>query len=286
MWDNGDEVLIEDPGWVSFEPLVRIAGATPVPLPLSSDSGFRFTLDALHQRLSPRTRVLLLCNPHNPTGRCLTREELEAIGAAAVAAGLVVIVDEAYEHFVYDGRPHVSLAALPGMSEHTVTVQTVSKIYNMPGWRVGWLCASPKLVDRIVSIHSHTIGCVTAIAQAGAEAAIRSEIGEGDLPISSIVANYQAQRDLMVDRLRAIAGIECARPQGAYFAFPNVRDLAMPAAQISEYLLEHAGVATTPGSLFGQHGEHHIRLVFKPSLATIELGVERIAVALAQLGRQ
>jgi aspartate aminotransferase len=281
--DRGDEVLIEDPGWVSFEPLVRIAGATPVPLALSPDTGFRFTLDTLHEHITPHTRVLLLCNPHNPTGRCLARDELEAIGAAAVAAGITVIVDEAYEHFVYDGRSHVSMAALPGMAEHTVTVQTVSKIYNMAGWRVGWLVASAALIEQMASIHSHIVGCVAAFAQRGAEAAIRTRVGEGDLPLTEIVARYEAQRDAMVRGLRAIPGVECARPEGAYFAFPSIKSFAMPATRLSERLLEQAGVATTPGSLFGSGGEGHLRLVFKPGIPTIERGMERLAATFGAL---
>ena len=141
--DRGDEVLVEDPGWVSFAPIVHLAGAVPVPVPLREENRFILDPGDLRERITPATRVLLLCNPHNPTGAVHDEHSLEAIAEAARAHDLVVVVDESYERLVYDGRRHVSMASLEGMRERIVTVQTTSKVYNMAGWRVGWLIAPP-----------------------------------------------------------------------------------------------------------------------------------------------
>lgn len=278
--DSGDEVLIEDPGWLSFEPMVRIAGATPVPIALIEDNGFNFTIDDLHDKITPRTRLIMLCNPHNPTGRVLDRAALEAIARVAREHDIYVLMDEAYERFMYDGRGHVSMAALDGMWSRTITVQTTSKIYNMFGWRVGWIAARAELIKKFLTINSHSITCPTSFAQAGAAAALGADIGQGDLPIATIVQNYERQRNALVAGLRAIPGITCEMPSGAYFVFPNIRSFGLSSREISLHLLENAGVATLPGSDFGNQGEGHLRLVFNAPVAEIERGLEKIATAL------
>lgn len=282
--DRGDEVLLEDPGYISFEPLVRLAGATPVPIRLDPTAGFRFSLDDVRRRVTSRSRVLVLCNPHNPTGRVLREAELAAVGAFACEFNLRIIVDEAYEHFVFDGRRHVSLASLPGMAERTLTVQTVSKIYNMAGWRVGWLAGPADIVDKVLAVHTHTVTCPASFAQAGVEAVIRAGVGEGNRPLGEIVARYARQRDAMVDGLEA-AGVSCFRSEGAYFTFPDLKSFGRTSLELSELLLDHAHVAATPGSAFGAGGDGHVRLVFKAGVDEIHRGTARIATALADLDR-
>lgn len=279
----GDEVVLEDPGYLGFEPLIRLAGATPVPVALHAEDGFRLPLERIRAAVTDRTRVLLLCNPHNPTGRVLNRTELDGVAALAAERDLVVIMDEAYEHFVFDGRRHSSLAAIPGMRERTVTVQTVSKVYNMAGWRVGWLVAPAGLAQRILDVHTHAVTCPAVVMQAGAEAVIRERIGEGDLPFASIVKNYMLQRDAMVDGLAAIPGVRCGWSEGGYFVFPDISAFGMSSASMSEYLLDTARVAATPGSAFGTAGEGFLRLVIKAKPAEIRRGVGRIAEALTAL---
>ena len=282
---EGDEVLIEDPSYVGFEPLVRLTGATPVLVPLLKEDGFRFPVDRLEHYITANTRLLLLCNPHNPGGRCRSAEDLMQIGEIARKADILVLVDEAYEHYVYDGVSHVSMASLPGMFERTITVQTVSKIYNMSGWRIGWAAAPQYLMDKIHIAHTHAITCATATAQAGAQAVIKAGIGEGDLPIARIVANYSDQRNAMVGGLNAIAGVSCQSPNGAFFTFPDISSFGMTSIQLSNYLLDDAHVASTPGSVFGPNGEGHIRLVFKSDIDTINRGIKRISDALMRLDR-
>ncbi len=281
--DRGDEVLLDDPGWISFAPMIHITGATPVAVPLSEEHGFRSTVESYRQRITANTRVLLLCNPHNPTGRCLNRDELLEIAALAQEFNIYVLMDEAYEHFVYDTNKFVSMASLPGMAERTITAQTVSKIYNMAGWRVGWIVANADIINQILSIHTHLVTCPTTFAQAGVQAAIAAGVGEGDLPLREIVANYQDQRNAMVTGLRNMNSVSCFMPEGAFFAFPNISKYGMSSIDMSRYLLDQARVATIPGSAFGDAGEGHVRLVFKTDVNEISRGLERIGEALCRL---
>lgn len=279
----GDEVLIDDPGWISFAPMVRITGATPITVPLLKEIGFRSTSDALRKRITPRTRLIVLSNPHNPTGRCLNLDEMQEIASVAQEFGLRILMDEAYQDYIYDGRPLISMASLPGMSGITITARTVSKIYNMSGWRVGWVIANPSIINCMLSIHTHAVSCATTAAQAGAEAALAAGIGEGDLPITEIVAKYENQRNAMIDGLRGIPNVTCFRPEGAFFAFPDIRCFGKSSVEMSQFLLHNAGVATIPGSAFGAGGEGHVRLAFKSDVPEIERGLAQMAQALSRL---
>jgi len=281
--DPDDEVLLDDPGWISFAPMVQITGATPIVVPLVEENSFRSTTESFRQRITARTKLIILCNPHNPTGRCLSREELSEIATLAQEFDLFVLMDEAYEHFSYDNKKFVSMASLPGMAERTITAQTVSKIYNMAGWRVGWVVANRNVIDRMLAIHTHLVSCPTTFAQAGVAAVISAGIGEGDLPLGEIVANYETQRNSMVNGLRNIDGLSCFMPEGAFFAFPNIKKFGKNSVDMSRYLLDQARVSTIPGSAFGEGGEGHVRVVFKTNVKEIERGLHRIAEALSKL---
>ncbi|MDE0970234.1 MAG: aminotransferase class I/II-fold pyridoxal phosphate-dependent enzyme [Octadecabacter sp.] len=281
--DRDDEVLLDDPGWISFAPMVQITGATPIAVPLVEENSFRSTTESFRQRITARTKLIILCNPHNPTGRCLSREELSEIATLAQEFDLFVLMDEAYEHFSYDNKKFVSMASLPGMAERTITAQTVSKIYNMAGWRVGWVVANRNVIDRMLAIHTHLVSCPTTFAQAGVAAVISAGIGEGDLPLGEIVANYETQRNSMVNGLRNIDGLSCFMPEGAFFAFPNIKKFGKNSVDMSRYLLDQARVSTIPGSAFGEGGEGHVRVVFKTNVKEIERGLHRIAEALSKL---
>ena len=281
--DRGDEVLVEDPGWVSFAPIVNLAGATPVPVPLRE--GNRFILDVadLRERITPAARVLLLCNPHNPTGAVHDERSLKAIAEVVMEHDLVVVADESYERLVYDAHPHVSIALLPGMRERTVTVQTTSKVYNMAGWRIGWLAAPPELVRQVLVIQSNTVTCPTSFAQAGAAAALREPVGMGDRPIGDLVRDFAARRDALVTGLRALPGVTCVNAGGGLFVFPRFSGYDVDSVSLSRHLLDDGGVATVPGSAFGDKGEGHLRALFASPVEEIETGLERIAQSLASL---
>ena len=283
LTDVGDEVLISNPCWLGLEPMVRIAHGTPVRFPLVRTSGFAFDIEAMRERVTPRTRVLVLCNPDNPTGIVLGRPELEAIAETALESNLHVVVDEAYEHFVYDGREHVSLASLGDVRNRVITVQTTSKFYNMFGWRIGWVVADACIMQSILAVHSHAVSCPTSFAQAGAAAVLRESLGEGGVPVAELVATYQRRRNAMVEGLSGVPGVRCATPDGAYFTFPGFEHYGVPSTELCMYLLERGHVATTPGSVFGPAGEHHLRLVYNAPVEQIEEGVAQIADALSRI---
>ena len=274
--DRGDEVLLEDPGWLSFEPMVRLSGAKPVPIPLIEKDGFRFRIEDLEKRITRRTRIILLCNPHNPTGRVFVRTDLEAIARVAAAHDLLVVMDEAYEKFIYDDHAHISFAALESMRKRTITVQTASKIYNMFGWRVAWVVAPPEISARIQLITSHSITCVTSFAQAGVAAALAQPIAQGGLTMAALNRNYQQQRDALMAGFRDIPGITCQVPAGAYFAFPRIKRFGLTSQAMADALFEKAHVSCIAGSVFGKRGEGNLRFVFNAPALEIEAGVAKL----------
>lgn len=274
--ETGDEVLLEDPGWLSFDPMVRLTGATPVPVPIRPENGFQLDPADLADRVTPKTRAIVLCSPHNPTGAVLSAETMAAIARIAIEHDLWVVMDEAYEHFLFDGNRHVSIATLEGMRERTVSVQTASKTYNMFGWRVGWIIATPSVSERIRMVLSHLFTCVTSFVQAGAAAALDGPYAQGTLTIEDVSRRYQEQRNVLVEGLRAIPGVRCTMPGGAYFAFPEIRCFGMSSDAFAARLLSEAQVNGLSGAVFGGMGEGHIRFVFNAPLPEIEEGVARL----------
>ena len=273
LLDFGDEVIVEDPGYLSFEPLIYLVGAKPVHLPLTKKNNFKISIDALKKKINSKTKLLLLCNPHNPTGRCFSYEDLVEISKVCIESNIFVLSDEAYEHFVFGKNKHISIASLPGMFERTVTIQTVSKIYNMSGWRIGWAIASNDITNKILLAHSHSVTSPTSFSQDGVIPVLEQNIGEGDESINKIVKRYQKQRDVMVNLLRSISGVNCHIPEGAFFVFPDVSSFGSNSLEISDYLLDHHNVATVPGSAFGPSGEGFLRLVFKTDINSIKSGI-------------
>lgn len=271
--EAGDEVLLEDPGWLSFDPMIRLTGATPVPFPIRPENEFQLDPADLSSRVTPKTRAIVLCSPHNPTGAVLSHETLAAIARIAIEHDLWVVMDEAYEHFLFDGNRHISIATLEGMRERTISVQTASKTYNMFGWRVGWIVAAPTVSERIRMVLSHLFTCVTSFVQAGAAAALDGPYGQGTLTIEEVSKNYEAQRNVLVEGLRAVPGIRCTMPGGAYFAFPDIRSFGLSSDEFASRLLANARVNGLSGSVFGAMGEGHIRFVFNAPLPEIEEGV-------------
>ena len=283
LLDHGDEVIVEDPGYLSFEPLINLVGAKPVLLPLTKRNNFKISISDLKKKINSKTKLLLLCNPHNPTGRCLTHEHLTEISKLCIEKDIFVLSDEAYEHFVFEKNRHISIASLPGMFERTITIQTVSKIYNMSGWRIGWAIASTELIEKILLAHAHSVTSPTSFAQAGAIAVLEKNIGEGDQPFCQIVDRYQKQRDVMVKLLQSIPGVECHLPEGTFFTFPDISSFGYSSLKISNYLLDNYKIATVPGSAFGPSGEGFLRLVFKSEINSIRLGIKEMDLAFNEI---
>lgn len=281
----GDEVLLLDPSWVSYEPCVQLAGGHLTRVPMQFDSsGFRLDVSALRRSLTPRTKVLILNTPHNPTGIVLSKAELQEVADLARMADLFVLADEAYEHYVYDGLQHTSIASLPDMFERTLTISTASKIFNMFGWRLGWAIGPTELMRRLLSIHQNVIGCVTSFVQAGGIGLLSLSEDEFNKTVAATVQTYGAARDVLVNGLNKIAGVSCHKPQGGYLAFPNISGLKRTSAQVSEILLE-GGVHSVAGSAFGPNGEGFIRINYSCKPEDAAIGVERIRKALGSLVR-
>jgi aspartate aminotransferase len=269
----GDDVLMFDPGWVSYEPMVLMAGARCLHVPLLPEENYRITREAIDAVLTPQTRLMIVNSPNNPTGRVLTREEAEAIVAVAQEHDIVVISDEIYEKIMYDGREHLSLAAFPGMAERTLTVNGFSKAYAMTGWRLGYVAGPAPLIRQIMKVHSHSATCATSFAQWGGVAALE---GPQDV-IDAMVAAWDRRRRFVTERLNAIPGFRCPLPEGAFYAFPDVSGTGLSGQEVAQKLIEEAYVGVTPGDAFGASGSGCIRLSFATADELLERALDRIA---------
>ncbi len=272
---QGDEVLIPDPAWVSYDPMVRWAHGTPIPVPLEAATGFRMTPEAVAKAITPRTRVVVLNSPANPTGGANTPDDVKGILSLAIEHDLWVISDEIYRHLQYDGKP-LSPASLPGGFERTWTIDGPSKSYAMTGWRMGWIIAPESCIEAADRLQSQSLSNATSFAQDGVVTALT---GPQD-SVAAMKAEFLARRDLMVAGLRALPGVTCPTPAGAFYAFPHfdakqwggLDDTALAMA-----LLDKANVATTPGSAFGARGTGHLRLSYACSRERIAEGLKRMA---------
>ncbi|MEW5937055.1 MAG: pyridoxal phosphate-dependent aminotransferase [Candidatus Thermoplasmatota archaeon] len=271
--DDGDEVILPEPAWVSYEPCVSLAGGRCVPLETREEEGFQVLPEALAELLSPKTRMVILNTPSNPTGAVLTEENLRGVADLANDHDLIVLSDEIYERIVYEGA-HCSIASLDGMAERTITVSGLSKSYAMTGWRIGWLIAPSALMAEISKLQEHSLTCVPVFVQKAGVAALTGP----QAPVKAMVEEFRARRDLM---LRLIGGsLHCPVPHGAFYLFPSYEGEQSSEA-LAERLLREAKVATTPGSAFGKAGEGHLRLSYAASKEDIQVGIERLASAFA-----
>lgn len=278
MVEPGDEVLIFDPAWVSYEPMIRMLDGIPVDVPLRPEDNFILDPDALRKRISPRTKAMILNSPNNPTGRVLTPEELAVVSAAAQEHGIWVLSDEIYEPIVYDGHRHISLAALPGMRDRTVTINGMSKTYAMTGWRLGYLGAPAPLCEQILKVQQHVITCAPSFVQAAGVAALLGPQG----CVAEMVAEYDRRRRFMTDSLNAIPGVHCPSPEGAFYLFPRVFYQEMDSNELARFMIEKAHVAVTPGAAFGRTASQNIRLTFATSMANLRAAAEQLKAALVE----
>ena len=268
----GDEVLYPDPGFPSYEAAVRLAGAKPVPVPLVEEEGFDLDLDAFDAALSPRTRMILLNSPSNPTGGINSARTLAHVSAAARRHDWWVLSDEIYNRLVYEGEAP-SVVSLPDMVERTIVADGFSKTYAMTGWRLGFGIMPQPLAEKIGLLLTHSVGCTATFTQlAGLEA-----IQGPQEAVEAVAAKFRRRRDLIVAGLNAIPGIHCPTPSGAFYAFPNVQALSRSSEDLAETLLEEAGVAVLPGTAFGRNGAGYLRLSYANSTENIERALERMA---------
>jgi aspartate/methionine/tyrosine aminotransferase len=270
--DPGDDVLVPDPGYPIYESLTRFVGANPIPIPIRMEHDFRLDVDELASLITPRTRLLIINSPANPTGGVLTRSDLERIADLAIRHDLWVMADEIYGRILYDGAEHVSIASLPGMAERTIVLDGFSKTFAMTGWRMGYAIVPESLVKTYSQLIINTISGVATFAQVGAVEAI---VGQQD-DVDRMVVEFKARRDLIVDGLNAIPGIECHKPVGAFYVFPSIRGTGLTGADLAERLLQEAGVCVLAGSAFGRYGDDHIRISYANSQANLTEALGRI----------
>lgn len=283
----GDEVVIPAPYWVSYSDMALLAGGVPKLVPSDESSGFRITAEQLRAALTPRTRVFVLNSPCNPTGATYSRDELLALTGVLEERNCLVLADDIYEKIIYDGfQVHNILALCPALRDRTIIVNGVSKSYAMTGWRIGYALGPSDVIAAASKIQSQSTSNPTSIAQFAALEAIRGPQDE----VAAMVREFQKRRDIIVERLNAIDGITCRKPEGAFYVFPNIggllnksgrgKKLSSP-CEIADYLLEEAKVAAVPGEDFGSNA--HIRFSYATSLEDIEKGCARIREALRKL---
>ena len=277
--DPGDEVIVPDPGYPIYESLTRFVGATPVGIPIRQEHDFRLDVDELAALITPRTRLLIINSPANPTGGVLTRDDVDRIAELALRHDLAVLADEIYGRILYDGAEHVSIASLPGMAERTIVLDGFSKTFAMTGWRLGYAIVPQPLVEAYGTLIINTISCVPAFAQVGAVEALT---GPQDA-IDAMVAEFRARRDLVVDGLNAIPGVSCHRPQGAFYVFPDVSGTGLSGAELAHRLLYDAGVCVLAGTSFGQVGVNHIRISYANSRENLAEALRRMRALIEPL---
>ncbi|MBM3456981.1 MAG: pyridoxal phosphate-dependent aminotransferase [Armatimonadetes bacterium] len=279
--DPGHEVIIPVPYWVSYPEQVKLAGGVPVYVPAPEENGFRVTAAAIAAAITPRTRVIVVNSPSNPSGAVIEPEELRRIAALAVEHNLLVLSDEIYEHLTY-GRPHVSIATFgPEVQKRTLVVNGFSKAYSMTGWRLGWLAGDAEIVAAMGRIQDQSTSNPTSFAQAGAVAALN---GPQEC-VATMRAAFQERRDRMVARLNAIPGVRCVLPDGAFYVLPSVAGLLSDrfpdSDALAEHLLSEAKIAVVPGSGFGT--PQNLRLSYATSMEQINKGLDRLEAAARSL---
>ena len=276
--EPGDEVLYPDPGFPSYEAAIGLAGGVPVPVPLLEEQGYDLDLEALERSLSPRTRLILLNSPGNPTGGIHSRQTLARVAELARRRDAWVLSDEIYARLVYEGDAP-SIVQMPGMADRTIIADGFSKTYAMTGWRLGFAVMPEPLAEKMNLLLTHIVGCTATFTQMAGLEAVR---GPQDA-VDAVVAEFRRRRDAIVAGLNAIPGVRCPTPRGAFYAFPNVRSFGCSSSELADYLLDQAGVAVLPGSAFGLNGEGYLRLTYANSTENIKKALERMAAALAAL---
>ncbi len=280
LCDSGDEVIIPSPYWVSYPEQVKMAGARPVYVQGTDETGFKVTPESLKEAITPRTKVLLLNSPGNPTGVVYTEEELRTLAGIAVEKGIYVISDEIYEKIIYDGIKHASPASFGDeFMNRVITVNGFSKAYAMTGWRLGYAAGPENVIKATIRLQDHTTSCANSIAQKAAVEALRGD----QTTVGLMVAEFDKRRRYIVERLSKLEGISCIMPKGAFYVFPNVTGLyrlgiagtnVSDSTKLVDLLIEKARVAFVPGVCFGS--DDHIRISFATNMDQIEEGMDRL----------
>ena len=277
--EPGDEILVPDPVWLNYIHVPHFFGAVPVSYKLREENDYQIDLDEIEGLITSKTRMLVINTPGNPTGVVQSQETLEKLAEIAKEHDLIVVSDEIYEKLVYDGAKHVSIAALPGMKERTITLNGFSKCYSMTGWRLGYVAAPVEFIKAMVRVHAYINTCAPSFVQ---EAGITA-LEKAEPDVQEMVKEYQRRRDYTVSAINAIDGLSCKTPGGAFYIFVNIKELGKTSAEMADYLLDTAKIAAVPGYAFGPQGEGYIRLYYACSYERIVEAMDRLKKAVEAL---
>lgn len=273
----GDEVLIIEPCFVSYAPLVDLCGGISVRVSTSPENGFKLTAEQLQSVITPKTKAIILCSPNNPTGTFLNQEDLEPLTKVIIEHDLLVLSDEIYAELTYD-EPFMSIAAMDGMRERTFLISGFSKGFAMTGWRLGYVCAPKEFISPMLKIHQYTIMCAPTMSQFAAIESLKHGANEVD----EMVHSYRRRRNFFVESLNEI-GFPCHNPGGAFYAFPSIRETGLTSAEFAEQLLKEQKVAVVPGDVFGESGEGYIRCSYASSMEAIQEALRRMEAFIKDL---
>lgn len=271
MVDPGDEVLVVEPSFVCYAPIVELTGGVAVPIETKAEDNFKLTAEALKAKITDKTKLLILPFPNNPTGAVMTRSDLEKIAEVLRDTNIVVLSDEIYSELTYTGEPHCSIVSFEGMQERTLLVNGFSKAYAMTGWRMGYVAGPEPLVTQMLKIHQYAIMCSPTVSQYAAIEALQS----CDNEVKKMVSEYNIRRRWLVNALNEI-GLECFEPEGAFYVFPSIKSTGLSSEEFCERLLYEHKVAVVPGNAFGDCGEGYIRISYAYSLKHLMEAVSRI----------
>ncbi len=268
--EPGDEVLIPEPSFVCYRPITQLCGGIPVPILTTAENNFKLTAEDLEKAITPKTKVLVLPYPNNPTGGIMTQEDLNKIAEVIRQHNIMILSDEIYAELTY-GRKHISIAQLDGMYERTVVISGFSKTYAMTGWRLGFACGHPDIIGQMTKVHQYAIMSAPTVAQYAAIEALR----RGDDDIEVMRNEYDDRRKIIVSGFNSM-GLDCFEPEGAFYAFPSIKSTGLSSNDFCEKLLYDMKVAVIPGTAFGACGEGHVRCSYAYSLESINAALERI----------
>lgn len=268
--EPGDEAMLLEPNWVSYKEIVKMTGATCVSVPLRHEDNFRITRDILESKLTDKSKMVIICNPCNPTGRVFTEEEIQTLADFVDEHDLLLVADEIYEKLVYDGHRHISVGAIEKVKDRVITLNGFSKGYAMTGWRLGYSVASASLTKVMMKMQESTVTTSAAMVQKAAVVAFDCEDD-----VQYMVADYKRRRDFIVNSLNEIPCIHCPMPEGAFYIFPKIDYKGMNSFELCDYILEKANVLVAPGDVFGEGGEKCIRIAYPAAMETLEKTAER-----------
>ncbi len=271
----GDELIIIEPSFASYENLAHLAGAVPVSVPTREENNWVVDPEDILKSITPKTRMILINSPSNPTGAVFPEETLEKIAGYAMEHDLLVVSDEIYEKVTYQKDSHFSIGSVKGMEERTITINGFSKAYAMTGWRLGYVAAHKDLITNMLKVHQYGVTCVPTFTQFGANTAY-TEREKSEKSISEMMAAYRRRRDIVYEGLNSIDGVTVTLPEGAFYAFPNISKFNLTSAEFAEKLLNDTGVATVPGTVFSNVGEGYIRISFATSEENLKEAMKRI----------